>query len=295
MIFSFVVDAHPKFQYQAFMLAKSIVTHFGAKPKDIYIHFSEMIGDEIISIFRTCGYSILKFTPFGDGKYCNKLVQLEALSKIEYDKVLLLDTDTIILGNFENLLPNDKVAGKIVDLANPSLECLNNVFDHAGITPPKEVVVDATQDNTILGNFNGGLYSIPKSIADDLGIRWKHWAIFLLNNSELLSVEGKSQHIDQVSFSLACAELNLELYTLPSNINYFTHFKAVRNYFDHNYPIYMIHYHEIGMNVLGLLECSFELNESETEALEKANLIISNNFENTLFRNYQHSKNSNSV
>jgi hypothetical protein len=128
-IYSFIVDSPPIFAYQGHILSLSIIKFAQANPHDIYVHFSKYVTPKVLKIFEDIGVNILIFEPFGDRKYCNKLVQIPALSHLEFGKLVLLDTDAVFVGDVCADTVDDAISGKIVDAYNPSLECLNAIFD----------------------------------------------------------------------------------------------------------------------------------------------------------------------
>ena len=289
LVFSMVVDNHAKFHFQAFNLAQSLIDVMGVNPCDVFLQFSRDTSNEIVNEFSKKNYTIKFFEPFGDGKYCNKLIQLETLSDVDFDKVILLDTDTIIINDFAKYLnENLDVEGKIVDLDNPSCDTILKIFDAANLKIPEILNVDVGEEKTVKGNFNGGFYAISKGISNRLGVAWKKWALFLLHDNDFMQECGKQTHIDQVSFAMACADVGANMGFVASNLNYFTHFSATRNYYDKNIPICMLHYHDVCLGVLGLIEAPYQLNEEESVAIKFANNQISNNFNNLLFWNFRY-------
>ncbi|MFN8958598.1 MAG: hypothetical protein ACK5XI_10750, partial [Hyphomonadaceae bacterium] len=243
IIYSFIVDSAPIFAYQGHILASSIIETCSANPGEIYVHCSAGVDEYIRNIFLNLGVNVLDFEPFGDQKYCNKLVQIPALANVEFDILVLLDTDTIFVEDMSKEFSAEAVSGKIVDAYNPSLKCLSSIFKDADIKAPPIVPVDTGDGLTFAGNFNGGCYVIPKKFASELGREWRKWAQFLLSDNHHLASEGKTAHVDQVSFAMACASLGLPTRHMPTNHNYFTHFEAQKAYFDPQSQICMLHYH----------------------------------------------------
>ncbi len=290
IIYSFIVDSAPIFAYQGHILASSIIETCRANPSDIYIHCSAGVNEYIREIFLSLGINVIDFEPFGDGKYCNKLVQIPALANVDFDILVLLDTDTVFVEDMSKEFSTDAVSGKIVDAYNPSLECLTSIFKDADIKVPPIVPVDTGEGLTFAGNFNGGCYVIPKKFASELGQEWRKWAQFLLSDNRHLANEGKTAHVDQVSFAMACANLDLPIRHMSTNHNYFTHFEAQKAYFDPKSHICMLHYHNDGLNVLGLIEKSRVSNQAAIVAIDKANSIISRCFNNELFWSFRYDR-----
>jgi hypothetical protein len=284
MAFSFVVDSDPRFAYQGWHLAHSIVEHFSAKPQDIHVQFTPEVGTGTIDIFKSLGCNVSRLERFGDGKYCNKLGQWSNVNGADADHFVFLDTDMILVADCRERLPAGVVSAKIVDLANPPIEVLDEIMIAAGFSAmPATCVVDASQAKTYRGNCNGGMYSVPRQYAEILFAAWRRWALWLLDNMEPLRRSGRENHVDQVSFCLAIHETGIPFDLVPSNQNYYVHFAGDHTYFDSAGAISILHYHNDSLNVVGALEPRAMLTPLEAAAVETANAQIARHFDNRLF------------
>ena len=259
IIYSFIIDEHPKYAYQGWLLAKSLQLHCEARAADIHIQVTPNVPTWVTNKFATAGYCVHQLERFGDGKYCNKASQLPNLSELSFDRIVLLDTDAIAVGDLRPFLGGDAVQAKIVDLPIPSLAVLNELYEAAGGTrEPELVATDAARDLTFLGNANGGFYAIPRTLVPGFSNEWRRWVQWLLANDLPLRKAGKLNHIDQIGFAFAVQISKIPINLAPSNVNYFIHFEGGHNYFDPRCPIALLHYHNT-MNVLGLLEVPYAL------------------------------------
>jgi hypothetical protein len=283
-IFSFVVDDDPRFTYQAWHLARSLIQHCGGDPAAIHIQCTPEVEERRRNLFRELGCCVHQIARFGDGRYCNKLNQLESLRSVDFDRVVLLDTDTIVVSDLRPFLNSSAIIGKIVDVDRPPLPILDKIAEAAGMRGrPPMCRTDANNADTYLGNCNGGFYSIPKAYCERLSVEWRHWALWLFDNIEPLSRIGRQNHVDQVSFWLALHKAELPFEIARSNVNYFVHFTGEHHYFDPKRPIALLHYHGVSFNVLGLLEPQAELNPPAQAAIAQANEQIGRGFDNRLF------------
>ena len=282
--FSFIVDADPRFAYEGWHLAHSLMQHCAANAKDIHVQFTSDVDPRTVDIFASIGCNVATLERFGDGKYCNKLAQWSNLSQSAADHFIFLDTDMIVVADCRSQLPTNKISAKIVDLPNPPLEVLSEVLTAAGFsTLPDLCNVDASVNPTYVGNCNGGLYSVPRQYSDTLFSVWQRWALWLLNHNEPLVRAGKESHVDQISFCLALHETGLPFALAPSNVNYFIHFAGEHSYFDSAHPISILHYHNESLNVTGVLEPKGAVTQLETEAVAAANREMGKNFDNRIF------------
>jgi len=287
--YSFVVDENPVFAYQGWYLAKSLRHHSAVRAEEIHVQFTQSVMPEVIGLFDAEGYSVHRICHFGDGRWCNKLSQLPNILNYNCDYFVLLDTDTIAVADLRPFISGDAVQGKIVDCPNPSLAALQELYARAGGAREPRLIATETEDSqTFFGNANGGFYAVPRPLARRFSEEWRRWAEWLLANDEPLRREGKSGHIDQISVAFAAQLSGVPFANAPSNINYFMHFRGPHRYLDRDRPIALLHYHTARMNVLGLIEPPFPLDEVETAAVAEANRIISSDFQNALFWSYRY-------
>jgi len=290
-IFSFIVDVDPKFAYEGYHLARSLIEHSCDRASDVNVQFTEEVAAETRDLFRKLGCTLHEIRRFGDGRFCNKIAQLTNLHAIEFAHAVLLDTDMIALADLRPYLRANALTAKVADLPNPRADVLAEIARMAGMqTLPALMPVDASQELTYTGNCNGGFYGIPKSLAKQLDTEWQRWALWLLDHMEPLAKVGKANHVDQVSMWLAIHMAGIPYEPAPSNINYFVHLAAEHRYFDAGSSIALLHYHDASLNVLGKLEPPAKLNELESQAIAKANGQISKGFENTTFWNMRYAR-----
>ena len=274
-IFSFVVDEEPRFALEARHLARSLVRHCGGDPSTVHVQCTPEVSARCRSDFRREGYSVHEIVRFGDGRYCNKIGQLDNLRDVGFDRVVLLDTDTIAVADLRPFLDDSVVLGKIVDASNPPLAVLREIAQASGLTSlPPTCKTDSGDGDTFVGNCNGGLYAIPRGICDRLSREWRRWTLWLFENIGPLGRGGYAHHADQVGFWLAVHHGAIPFAAVPSNLNYYVHFTGAHEYFDPSLDIALLHYHGASVNDDGLLEPEATLSTLERAAVERANAQI---------------------
>ncbi|MFG1426694.1 hypothetical protein [Roseixanthobacter glucoisosaccharinicivorans] len=271
VIYSFIVDEHPKYAFQAWHLAKSLLRHGATNSSDVTIQITPRVSAEIGEIFRAQGYAVHPLEPFGDGKWCNKISQLPNIWDQACERFVLLDTDMIAVGDPRPLLQGDSIQAKVVDGPNPRLDTLLEILAAASGAPAPLMLTDATGDQTVVGNANGGFYGIPSGLARSFQTEWKRWALWLLDHSAPLRRDGKASHVDQVSAMLAFRVSGVPFSPAPSNLNYFVHLKPAPRHHRSQDPICLIHYHDISMNGAGEIAPPIALTPEERTAVETAN------------------------
>jgi hypothetical protein len=103
-IFSFVMDHDPRFAYEAWHLARSLIEHCGGDPSSIHVQCLPEVNARRRSLFGEFGCHVHEIARFGDGRYCNKLNQLENLRELDFDRVVLLDTDMVATSDLRPFL-----------------------------------------------------------------------------------------------------------------------------------------------------------------------------------------------
>jgi SAM-dependent methyltransferase len=284
MAYSFVVDADPLFAYQGWHLAHSLIQFSDTNPQDIYVQFTPAVDIQTVRIFEALGCNVSRLEKFGDGRYCNKIAQWSNVRSSKAEHFVFLDTDMILVGDCREHLISKTISAKIVDLANPPVETLDEIMTAAGFPRrPTICEVDANQEETYNGNCNGGMYSVPRLYADRLFMNWRRWALWLLDNMGPLRRAVWVSHVDQVSFCLAIHELGVPFERAPSNANYYVHFAGDHKYFDTSRPISLLHYHNESINMVGALEPRGAVTAQEIAAVGRANDGIARHFSNRLF------------
>jgi hypothetical protein len=287
--YSFVVDRGARFACQAWHLAHSLMYHCGAKASEIHIQCTPTADANARNLFERSGFHVHTLAPFADGKYCNKIAQLPNLKAESSDVFVLLDTDMIAVGDLHPWIQSDAISAKIVDSANPPIDCLTQIAEEVEFTDVGDPCsTDSGDGVTFDGNCNGGLYIVPSRYSATLSRDWRRWAIWLFENPDLLGHSGKLGHVDQVSFWMALKSAGLPFMRAPTNANYFVHFKSHHHYFEPERDIALLHYHNASLNVVGAIEPPIELDPHERHAVTRANDQIARAFNNELFWSYRY-------
>lgn len=288
-VFSFIVDDDPVFVYEGWHLARSLIQHCGGEPAAIVVQCTPDVAEDRRALFAELGCHVRQIDRFGDGRYCNKLNQLENLHSFDFDRAVLLDTDTIAVSDLAPFLSDATIRAKIVDEPNPPLAVLQEVAARSGMASlPPVICCESGRGDTYVGNCNGGFYSVPRPCADTLSKAWRHWALWLLDRIEPMKRSGHAQHVDQVSFWLAIWHLGLPFELAPSNVNYFAHIPGEHRYFDSGRPLALLHYHTTQLDVLGRIVAAPDDNPAAADAVARANEQIARGFDNRVFWNWRY-------
>lgn len=276
-LLSFVVDASPKFYFQAELLITSILRNTSFTNDDIIVHCVTTVSQKFIAYLTKKNIKYNLINPFLDGKYCNKLAQLTHLLNLDKN-VILLDTDIYFL-NTPEILNENSFCAKIVLKSNPPLRVLKKIYKETGLALPKLVPTDwEGKGKTLDCNFNGGFYYIPSKMVKEINDKWRKWATYLFENKHFFENKAQTIFIDQIAMSLAITESGVAYASLASNTNCSIIRKEKLHYLNSEKKIEVIHYHA-WLHNLGLLR-KYPGNESVIhEAVDKINeQIVESNY-----------------
>lgn len=241
-VFSFVIDNEPRFVRSGFHLVKSLLRHTEGLDLRVFVQVTPEVNEETRAIFRGLGCDVRQIDRFGDGRYCNKLNQFEAFTDVDFRYAVLMDTDMVVLAPLQRLLTGDRIRGRVVAHAVPSVAALERLADMSGLPfRPPVTATDCSGLPTLEGNLNGGLYVVPAPLTGVVSVEWKRWTEWVRRNDEPLRSEGRQDNADQVGLWLALHHAALPWEALAANWNY----NPANNHlsFDASAPVAMLHYH----------------------------------------------------
>lgn len=287
---SCVVDDTPQIWSSIIPWLATATQVAGIDPSRIFVHHVCDLRPEVALLCEKLGVNAIPVRPFdGRSPHCNKIQQCSTDFR-DADRVVLTDVDVVFAGKPPLHEVSAPVAGKLVDLPNPPLDVLRRIFDRADVAVPfcyaanyKARDQETVEFDTLMGNFNGGLYVVDRSLLSALGRRWAHWAGWLLERADLL--ERWRVHVDQVGFCLALADHGAPCELLPDAWNFPTHIEVAPPAAE---PI-ILHHH-------GRLDPHLRLEQAKTrglgQAISRVNLAIEafqrGHFDNRSFWNHRY-------
>ncbi len=227
-VYSCVVDAGAGFALQARIWVTTLRRLAEVDAADLFVHLVERGGGygDLTGFLRAERIAFRAVAPFGDGRFCNKLRQLETPELAERPYAVLCDADLAFSGPLPWAGKGPARAG-VVDGPNPPLDVLARVYARAGRgTPPARTRCGFKDAETYADNCNGGLYVLARDLIAPLRARWQARAEWLLARPDLLGTHAV--HVDQVAFALAMHDLGAEVELLPPEANFPTHLPADR-------------------------------------------------------------------
>ena len=287
--YSMVVDCHPLHSYQVENVLFTLERYGEVRRDSIVLQCTERVPREVRNELTKNRYTVTLITPYLDGKYCNKITQLDYFIKENMTDacgVFLLDLDLVILSPID-VAERDHVLGKIVDGPNPPLPILERIFAEAGVDIPGIVPCDWGTGETISTNFNGGFLYVPMKLVPCLQPAWRRWAEFLYARPELFDRPGQRHHTDQISFCLALAAEKIPYRHLSANWNFPLHRSTLPQSFRPDVAVRVLHYHRC-LDTFGLIDPVFKDSPVIKKLVRRVNAAIGERDESMFFDLYKH-------
>ena len=286
-----VVDRAPLHPYQADILLFTLERFAGVPRESVVVQCTNRVSAAVRETFEANGYAVATLVPYLDGKYCNKIAQLDHLVESEDDGiegVFLLDLDLAVAAPLDIADPA-VVWGKPVDADSPPLPALQKVFAAAGVALPPTLACDwPNRGDSIATNFNGGFLYVPASGLRALRTAWRAWAEFLFSRPEVFDPPSARHHIDQISFAMALAAEGTPYRHLATNWNFPCHnAKALPpRRFEASEPLRVVHYHDC-LDEFGLVAPRLQGFAPLDAALDTVNAAIGEREDALFFESYK--------
>jgi len=241
-----VVDRDERFVLQAARLLLSLRWFGGTLAHAAFVLCS--IGEldrEWVSFFRRHGASVHCCSPFDPSQpniTSNKLRGLEAPGLDQFEQIVLIDCDTLIVQDSSRFCVVDGVGIKIADHATVSDEKLRRALEALGIPVPERTFDYDLVDAKTFGYFNSGVVIVARDWLRPLSDRWSESCRRLLELEQTL--ELPAHFVEQSALCATVAGLDIPLTILPASMNLPVHLGArgyVRSYASIDPQI--IHYH----------------------------------------------------
>ena len=242
---SCVLDDTPALWNHFLVWIATLTDCAGVPPEAIVVHHVTNLRPDIGRVASQLGLKtqlIPRFDP--RSPHSNKISQCSS----DFGgarRVVLTDVDLAFLTRPPVECWSAPVAGKPVDFPNPPCEVLCDLFHHARLPVPNDQLAATVMDpagvlhefQTFPANYNGGFYVIDRAVLAELGLRWAHWARWLLDAA--LIPARYAVHVDQISFCMAVHELGLDTMTLDAAWNLPSHVQTVPS----EMPPFVVHHH----------------------------------------------------
>ena len=184
----------------------------------------------------------------------NKLRFLELPDARDSDHLVILDCDTVVVGEPTGLISDADFLAKIADHLTTTPDVFESVFAAFGIPLPAADQRCTVRGEPTIPYFNGGVLAFSRKSMRALVPEWIRINSCLIEQMELLKECG--HFCEQASLSLALAATGTSFQVLDNDMNFPVHLREepLDSVFANTDPV-IIHYHWL-VDERGLLEPS---------------------------------------
>ncbi len=157
-----------------------------------------------------------------ESPHSNKIIPLLAEDIIEYDGIVITDSDLYMVQAFDQYFIEGHIRLAPNNQNNPPSRIFESVFRLFGLPLPfkKGIALfpghNGLQESYI-NNNSGGIIMVPADQARKVGELWKNNVLRIISEAEIL--ERWRVHVDQVGFAIVMAQLGKEIFFLPPQLN----------------------------------------------------------------------------
>jgi len=215
--------------------------------------------------------------------HSNKIQMLSLYDSEDFDILVALDSDIVVIDDFTNYLDLESFCAKPVDQDPLSIDDWKILFDYFQINLPSERYFTSFHMTKTIPYFNSGVLIIPKKFLSNLYESWKFYAKKLLDSyDDLPNIKKFSFFTDQFSLSLSLASLQIPIKPLPVEMNFPTHVAIHESLLPEELTPILLHYHHFS-SIGTITHCPYE----------NINKIIDNVNEKIIQKNSIDNKNQN--
>lgn len=224
--FACVADCQPKFLDQTLRLLQSVRWCGGTlADADFYIGMVERIDPDYLKRLEELNAFVFQVDRFSKLHGPSNKLQILRLPELrQYETVVLLDCDTVVVRDPSEYLRGTAFRAKIADLATVPHDVFAGVFDRYQMKLPDQCYRTNPGGQPTIWYCNSGVLVMPAAVLSTLGPKWLEWNRRLLKDLDAL---GERRYFcDQASLSLAFADCPVPYQELPIEMNYPLHLTA---------------------------------------------------------------------
>jgi hypothetical protein len=246
VVFSCVAENRPEFGIMTHNLVTSIRFFAGTlADAPIVVNFVDDVDPSIAGPLAALGAEVrIVERVSGGNPLANKLRMLELDEERDFDVLLALDCDVVVVGDPRPWLDDMAIAAKAADFDRFTDEEWRGVFGALDMPlPPRSLTATATGE-AIYPYFNSGVISVPHALCRPLRDGWMRTfdrLSVLLHDRRDLIREPWHWLAEQASLGLAILDGGLQWRVLPTELNFPAHVRAAASVATGD-PV-IVHYH----------------------------------------------------
>jgi hypothetical protein len=224
--------------------------------EQVVVNFVNDVDLEVARTLERLGAAV-RVVPRFDARnpYANKLRMLELGDDFDFDVLVALDCDAIVVGDFREQVPADRVAAKPADLDRLTDAEWRRLFQALGVARPRKSVVATVSGEPMYPYFNSGVVFVPSDRCADLLRGWSEFSNRILDlfEREPDVIPRRWQfHSDQYSLACALIDGGFQVEPLPVTLNFPTHLRVHGALLDGHAEPRILQYHK-GIDQHGFL------------------------------------------
>jgi hypothetical protein len=257
-VFACVAENRPPWFSRVQNLVLSIREFGGGHATDpIVVNMVEDAEDRFAQWLERAGATVRVVDPVHPVyRYTNKLRMLEMTADLDYDVLVGLDCDVVVLGDVGDFLSTTAIGAKPADRDMLTGREWRLVFEAAKVPVPARSIVTTSFGQRTYSYVNSGVLLVPRDLCAPLRALWSRFELRLrdvYDRDAGLSLRRK--YHDQLALACALEAGGMPLRSLPVSMNLPTHV-AVHPAFLHQLEdVRVVHYHT-GMDRLGFVAAS---------------------------------------
>ncbi|MEX2624535.1 MAG: hypothetical protein WD651_12510 [Acidimicrobiia bacterium] len=184
----------------------------------------------------------------------NKLRMLQLVDSYEFDVLLALDCDTIVMGDLSEIIGSGvSIQAKPENYDPFGLDAWRLVFRELDIEEPSRPLLTTSGGQMVYPYYNSGVMFVPAALSSVLYHRWsKRIADLIQFKQANPGILPQRKFTDQMALALTGIADGIPISRLPASINFSTTGRIHPLYRGELGPPFVLHYHN-EMNNRGLI------------------------------------------
>src|SRR5690349_10962099 len=225
-LFSCVAENSAVYFRMVEALAMSLRAFGGAVSDAPFVaNFIRDVRDRYVSRLHELDVDVRIVEPFETGSaHANKLRMLELATSREFDVLVALDCDIVLVGDVSKWLSVERFGAKPADYDYAAGAEWALLFRRLGIEPPPRTAVATSTGRTMVPYFNSGVMFIPRWLCSQLLNAWRGTLAEIHAYAEIEPSALPFPFVsDQVALACAVQRLGAPYGMLPVGLNFPTH------------------------------------------------------------------------
>ena len=185
--------------------------------------------------------------PIGGTAPGNKLRMLDLHEAFDFDFLVALDCDTVVVGDVTQYVPDSKIGAKPVDFDPLPPGDWRRLYRSLEIEPPDSTVRASSSGEEIQASYNSGVLTVPYRLCAQFETEWRHVhaeVVEALGSTSTLLPRHLHFFADQMSLALWAAGSDIGIAALPVAMNFPTHVPVHPSTTSEAEPPVILHYHD---------------------------------------------------